>query len=107
MSSPEPAGEAFDLIADETAETADLRAVAREILAFKDGEKIPPEVIQRAFTALSNIYSVEFQLGRRYSPFVNERALPPTVAMIMATAMLRAVKVELFELGMWQAWARP
>ena len=61
---------------------------------------------QRALTALCKIYTVHYQAGGRYAPFVGVRGIPPTVAMVMASQMLKAVNVELFELGMWQAWSR-
>ena len=49
--------------------------------------------------------TVRFQEGERWDPFVNGRGMPVTSVMIMSTAMLQAVNIELFELGMWQAWS--
>ena len=106
MSSPEPTDDEFgDLLADVGEETANLQAFAEKMLALKEGEAPPDALIQEGLTALTRLYTVKFQVGERWSPFVDDRAMPATAVMIMCTAMLRAVNVELFELGMWQAWS--
>ena len=51
------------------------------------------------------LYSVKFQLGERWEPFSEGDMVPATAAMIMCTTMLKAVNVEVFELGMWQSWS--
>ena len=109
MSSPERPEDAIeetgDLLADVGEETAALKAFAREVLALPDGAEPPSEMIRQGLTTLTRLYTVKFQIGERWSPFVDDRAMPATSVMIMSTAMLRAVNVELFELGMWQAWS--
>ncbi len=105
MSSSESVGDGGDLLADVEEETAILRQVAQRILEAPEGEELPDEVVRQAFTAMTRLYTVKFQLGERWPPFVNDREMPATAVMIMSTAMLRAVNVELFELGMWQAWS--
>lgn len=107
MSSPdEPVEEEVgDLLADAGEETAALKEFARKILALDDGAEPPDELIQEGLTAMTRLYTVKFQIGERWSPFIDDRAMPATAVMIMSTAMLRAVNVELFELGMWQAWS--
>ncbi len=110
MSSPESPPEmgvedAGDLLADAGEETANLRAIATKILALDEGAELPDELIQEALTALTRLYTVKFQIGERWSPFSASQAVPATSVMIMTTAMCRAVNVELFELGMWQAWS--
>ena len=98
-------GDAGDLLADIDEETAILRALARRIVELPEGEALPDEIVQQAFTAMTRLYTVKFQMGERWSPFVKGRDVPATSVMIMSTAMLRAVNLELFELGMWQAWS--
>ncbi len=98
-------GDAGDLLADVDEETAVLRQIARRILEAPEGEALPDEVVQQALTAMTRLYTVKFQMGERWPPFVNDREMPATAVMIMSTAMLRAVNLELFELGMWQAWS--
>lgn len=98
-------GDAGDLLADVSEETAILRQLAKSILEQPEGEELPDELVQQALTAMTRLYTVKFQLGERQPPFVNDREMPATAVMIMSTAMLRAVNLELFELGMWQAWS--
>ncbi len=106
MSSPEqPEDEFGDLLADVGEETARLQAFAAKMLELGEGDEPPDALIQEGLTALTKLYTVKFQIGERWSPFVDDRAMPATAVMIMCTAMLRAVNVELFELGMWQAWS--
>ena len=109
MSSPEAERdevEYVEVLADVAEETAALKKLAHEILAVPEGGELSDEQIQRALTALCKIYTVHYQAGGRYAPFTEVTRLPPTVAMVMASQMLKAVNVELFELGMWQAWSR-
>ncbi len=98
-------GDAGDLLADVGEETAILRQLAKSILDQPEDEELPDELVQQALTAMTRLYTVKFQLGERRPPFVNDREMPATAVMIMSTAMLRAVNLELFELGMWQAWS--
>ena len=97
--------DAGDLLADVGEETANLRAIAAKILELDEGAELPAEMVQDAFTALTRLYTVKFQVGERWSPFSPSQSVPATSVMIMTTAMCRAVNVELFELGMWQAWS--
>ena len=94
-----------DLLADVSVETEALKEFARKILALEEGEQPSNELVQQGLTAMTRLYTVKFQVGERWSPFVSNQAMPATAVMIMSTAMLRAVNVELFELGMWPAWS--
>ncbi len=106
-------GKAVERIAEETGdplanvenETAMLKVLARKILDLPEGESPSPEMIQEGLDALTKLYTVRFQAGERWDPFINGRGVPVTSVMIMTTAMLQAVNIELFELGMWQAWS--
>ncbi len=98
-------GDAGDLLADIGEDTAVLRQLAQRIIEAPEGEELPDELVQQAFTVMTRLYTVKFQMGERWPPFVNDREMPATAVMIMSTAMLRAVNLELFELGMWQAWS--
>tara|TARA_R110000787_G_scaffold32139_5_gene85031 strand:- start:469 stop:834 length:366 start_codon:yes stop_codon:yes gene_type:complete len=99
------AKEIGDPLANVDAETKALKALARKILDLPEGEKPSPEMIQQGLTALTKLYTVRFQEGERWEPFTSGRGMPVTSVMIMTTAMLQAVNIELFELGMWQAWS--
>ena len=111
MSSPKQDPRAADLpeggevIAHIPDEEAALRAFAKRLAEVPEGEPIPNEVIQEGLTAMVRLYSVKFQLGERWEPFSEGDMVPATAAMIMCTTMLKAVNVEVFELGMWQSWS--
>ncbi len=97
--------EGGEVIASIPDEEAAIRAFAKRVSELPVGEPIPEEVIQAGMTALVRLYAVKFQLGERLSPFPDNNTVPATAAMIMCTAMMRAVNVEVFELGMWQSWS--
>ena len=79
--------------------------MARKALDLDDAQPFPEELMQQALTSLVKLYAIRYEMGERRSPFLPDDAMPATAALIMATAMLRAVNVELFELGMWQSWS--
>ena len=95
-------GEVIAHIPDE--ETA-LRAFAKKISELPPDAPVPDELVQEGLTTLVRLYAVKFQLGERWAPFPENNTVPATAAMIMCTAMMRAVNVEVFELGMWQSWS--
>lgn len=97
--------EGGEVIAHIPDEEAAIRAFAKRIGELPESEAISDELIQEGMTALVRLYAVKFQLGERWAPFPENNTVPATAAMIMSTAMLRAVKVEVFELGMWQSWS--
>ena len=92
-------------LADVDAETAKLKALAERIAALGEGESPSPEMIAEGLTSLTRLYTVHYQQGERWDPLVDGRTMPVTSVMIMTTAMLKSVNIELFELGMWQAWS--
>jgi hypothetical protein len=99
------AAEIGDPLANVDEEMKTLRALARQILDLPEGEAPSPEMLQQGLTILTKLYTVRHQEGERLDPFVNGRTMPVTSVMIMTTAMLQSVNIELFELGMWQAWS--
>ena len=99
------AQESGDPLANVGAETAALKALAQQLIDLPDGEAPTPEMVREGLTALTKLYTVRFQEGERWEPFTNGRTMPVTSVMIMTTAMLQSVNIELFELGMWQAWS--
>jgi hypothetical protein len=88
--------------------------------ATKDGSKLAKSLREAgaagSFTGLSNealqqvlagavhAYAVRIEEGAQFSPFPPRRHVTATDVMVMSTAMLKAVGLQLFELGMWQAW---
>lgn len=49
-------------------------------------------------------YAAQVTADQAYFPIVPENTLNATDAMIVATALLKAVNVQVFELGLWQAF---
>ena len=88
------AQESGDPLANVDVETEKLKELARKILEIPDGESLSNEMVQEGLSSLTRLYTVRFQEGESWDP-----------VMIMSTAMLQAVNIELFELGMWQAWS--
>lgn len=99
------AQEIGDPLANVSDETKALKTLAQQLLDLPDGEEPSPEMIQQGLTALTKLYTVRYQEGERLDPFTHGRTMPVTSVMIMTTAMLQSVNIELFELGMWQAWS--
>lgn len=99
------AEEIGDPLANVDDETKALKALAAQIADLPEGEALSPEMMQQGLTILTKLYTVRHQEGERLDPFVNGRTMPVTSVMIMTTAMLQSVNIELFELGMWQAWS--
>ena len=97
--------EGGEVLANVDDEIIELRDFAKKLTALKQGETMPDELVQQGLTALVRLYTVKFQLGERWPPFAEGNPVPATAVMIMATAMLRDVNVEIFELGMWQSWS--
>jgi hypothetical protein len=97
--------EGGEVIADVSEEEAAIREFSRKMSELPEGVPVPDELVQEGLTALCRLYSVKFQLGERWPPFLPGRAVPATAAMIMCTSIMRTVNVEVFELGMWQAWS--
>ncbi|MFT5438768.1 MAG: hypothetical protein ACI9MJ_000629 [Alphaproteobacteria bacterium] len=97
--------EGGEVIADISEEEVAIREFGRKMAELPEGVPVPDALVQEGLTALCRLYSVKFQLGERWPPFLPGRAVPATAAMIMCTSIMRSVNVEVFELGMWQAWS--
>jgi hypothetical protein len=80
-------------------ERAILDGSASEALAEKD--------VQRLLAAATKIYVEKLEQHGRFSPFPTEGPLVVTATEVAATAscMLKALEIEVFELGMWQTQA--
>jgi|GEM_PF-1789334 hypothetical protein len=51
-------------------------------------------------------YAAQVTAEKAYFPVVPPNTLTATDAMIVATALLKAVNLQVFELGLWQAWGQ-
>jgi hypothetical protein len=66
---------------------------------------LTPEATQALMTALCKLYSANMEAGNKF-PLVKDRmSITGTDAMIVCGALLKAVDLQVFELGMWQSWS--
>jgi hypothetical protein len=96
----EPAAEATD------AHSAQALALAAEIeaaLAAGRASLLAPEALQTLMGALCKAYAADIENGDSY-PALPERGATATDVMVVASALLRAADLQVFELGMWQSW---
>ena len=60
--------------------------------------------VQQLMTAAARLYAAYAEQGGTL-PATVPGALNATQGMVVTTALLRSVNVQLFELGLWQSWA--
>ena len=81
------------------------RVLADSVIAEDAVDRVPDEAIQRLMAAAVKLYAAKMEDGARFSPFAAGDVTATEVA-VAATGMLKAVEMEVFELGMWQVWGR-
>jgi hypothetical protein len=74
--------------------------------ALTDGrlDALTPEALQALFAALCKLYSANVEQGAPYLPVNTRSGVTPTDVMVVASKLLRATNLQVFELGMWQSW---
>jgi hypothetical protein len=60
--------------------------------------------VQRLLAAAVRLYAAKADT-EGYFPIVPPGTITATDAMIVSTALLKAVNIAVFELGLWQSWA--
>jgi hypothetical protein len=75
---------------------------AGEVGSF-DG--VSDAALQEILAAAVHEYGSRIEDGSEFKPFPARRHVTATDVMVISTAMLKAVGLQLFELGMWQAWS--
>jgi hypothetical protein len=86
-------------------EAMKLAQLLEEKLAAGDLEALTPQAMQALMAALVKIYSANAEAGDRYPILQGRMAVTGTDAMIVCGALLKAVDLQVFELGMWQSWS--
>jgi hypothetical protein len=79
---------------------AAVRAV-ENVLAADQIDDLPPETIQRLVSSVVKLYIAKRESGCDFDP-VAEGDLTATEVSETASGLLRAVKLEPFELGWWR-----
>jgi hypothetical protein len=74
-------------------------------IAEADFDALTPEAMQALMTVLAKIYAANVEAGNKYPVVGNRMAISGTEAMILCGALLKAVDLQVFELGMWQSWS--
>ena len=102
MSSPEtdagPAAAEFVVTEAMISDAAKLLAALPPDVAIEDDD------LRGALAALVRIFGERAAEDRKFLPFPEGHHVTATEGMIAVTAILRALNLQLFELGMWQNW---
>ncbi len=88
--------------------TTSAAAIAKAVdaaIASGDVSSIADGAVQQLMSAAARLYAARVEQGG-YLPATTPAALTATQGMVVTTALLRAVNVQLFELGLWQSWAK-
>lgn len=83
----------------------DLAKQIEAALADGNIDSLQPHAVQALMAALCKVYSANEDVGNRYPILSGRMAVTGTDVMIVCGALLRAVDLQVFELGMWQSWA--
>jgi hypothetical protein len=76
------------------------------IAGLGDGRALSDADVQALFAAAVRIYADRVEeRDEPLAAFPADAGITATHAMVAVTAMLKAVNVQVFELGMWQAWS--
>ena len=67
---------------------------------------IPDDSLGQLFASVVRAYAAKAQEGDPPRPFARNQGVTGTDVMIGCTAMLEGVGLQVFELGLWQAWSR-
>jgi hypothetical protein len=108
MSSPEAAAtaaRAAPAIAD--AVSARANALAGELeQALAEGriDALAPDALQALMAALCKLYGANIEAGNAFPILSGSTIVTGTDVMLACGALLRAVNLQVFELGMWQSW---
>lgn len=89
----------------ESAEALRLAALIEKALTDGDLGKLQPHAQQALIAALCKYYAANSDSGNRYSVLGQRSAVTATDVMVMCGALLKAVDLQVFELGMWQSWS--
>lgn len=74
--------------------------------AADSGDVAPMEDIQKLFALSLRLYVANYHAGWDIPIFHDGHGVCATDVMITSTEMLKAVNVQLFELGMFQTWSK-
>jgi hypothetical protein len=89
---------------EESAEATKLAAALEQKLSEGELDVLTPEALQALMVVLCKLYGANAEAGNRF-PVIGQGGVTGTDAMITCGALLKAVDLQVFELGMWQSWS--
>ena len=101
ISAPEPPRPANA----ESKQALDFAAMIERKVSAGEIDVLTPEATQALVAALCKLYGAHAEAGTKFPVLGGRAAVTGTDAMIMCAALLKAVDLQVFELGMWQSWA--
>ena len=106
MSAPSSAARAAETErpGDASARALELAAELERALADGRLDALSPEALQALVAAVARTYSAQNERELRLLPLAERSQVMDTDVMVLASALLKAVNLQVFELGMWQSW---
>jgi hypothetical protein len=86
-------------------EALKLATLVEAKVAEGDLDILTPEAVQALMAALCKLYGANVESGNKYPLLGGRMAVTGTDAMIACGGLLKAVDLQVFELGMWQSWS--
>ena len=68
-------------------------------------ERLDDAALQALLARAVRLYAARAEQGEAPAAFAADTQVTATEVMVAVTAMLKAVNLQVFELGMWQAWS--
>jgi hypothetical protein len=97
---------AAKVVADDAASVEATQLAAKIERDLRDGrlDTLTPQAFQALMAALCKSYGTQLEAGADFLPVANRSSVSPTEIMTVTSALLKAVNLAVFELGMWQSW---
>ena len=89
----------------ESAHALEFAARIEKMVETSDLQTLQPHAQQALIAALCKLYAANTEAGERYPALGQRSAVSATDVMILCGALLKAVDLQVFELGMWQSWS--
>ena len=83
-----------------------VQRLVEQVLREGQVGTVPAEAVQKLVAAAARLYRARHELEPGLAPFGEQSGVTATDVMVLASSMLKALDLELFELAMWQVWAR-
>ncbi len=86
-----------------SAEAKRLAAVLERGIVDGKLDMVTAQALQKLIAAACRVYTARTEAGEQFMP-VPKNSISATDVMVMASGLLRAADLAVFELGMWQSW---